>query len=108
MTIKSLVSEINQINQFLNKSYPDGTRPEAIFARMVKIQEELGEFADEVLANLNFQRRDKASKYDHSSLSKEWADVLLAHLVLAVCLNLDIENIIKDRLNQIKNRYQIK
>jgi len=77
-----------------------------ILARTVKLTEELGELCDEVLSFNSMQRQDKLDKHNLSTLSEEFADVLITTLLLAEVMKVDIEKALKQKMNKIDKRYE--
>ncbi|MBU1974884.1 MAG: hypothetical protein KKG59_00615 [Nanoarchaeota archaeon] len=70
---------------------------------VLKIMEELGELSEQVLAGNSIQRTEKLE--DNSSSTKdEIADVLLATLVLAENMGVDVETALKEKIDKIKKR----
>jgi NTP pyrophosphatase (non-canonical NTP hydrolase) len=84
------------------ESYPDEEK--RVFARMIKLTEEVGELADEVLARGDFQRQEKLAAYEEGSVEAEFADVLITALLLAKTLNLDVEKALSDKIEKINKR----
>jgi NTP pyrophosphatase (non-canonical NTP hydrolase) len=76
-------------------------------ARMVKLQEECGELADEVLSSVGLQRKSKLSEFNDVKLDKELADVQITLLVLAKSYNKDIIKLVEKRLMEIDARRNI-
>ncbi|OHA17406.1 MAG: hypothetical protein A3H57_00955 [Candidatus Taylorbacteria bacterium RIFCSPLOWO2_02_FULL_43_11] len=86
------------------ENYPDNEK--AVFARMIKLTEEVGELADEVLAESSFQRQDKLAKREKGSLEAEFADVVITVFLLAKSLNLDIDKSLREKIAKINKRYE--
>ena len=59
MTIQNLISQYKKISIFLNTKWALKDKDQRIFARTMKIVEELGELADEILTSMNLQRDSK-------------------------------------------------
>ena len=76
---------------------------ERILLQMVKMTEELGELANEVLHYFNRQRIEKERSND---LSKELADVIFSAILLGMELNLDIDQALTTKLEILKERYK--
>lgn len=79
-----------------------------ILARTVKLSEELGELADNVLSFNADQRKEKLDGYDANNLPEEFADVIITALLLAESMNVDVERGIETKIEKIKKRYEIK
>ncbi|OGV92179.1 hypothetical protein A3B57_03730 [Microgenomates group bacterium RIFCSPLOWO2_01_FULL_47_10] len=107
MTIEELIVELKKINQRLLEGYDLDDRRVRILARTTKISEEVGELANELLADLELQRKDKMQYFKSENIAKELVDVLFTALILGITLDIDLEKAIKDRLNDINNRVHI-
>lgn len=92
-----------------SKLYPEPDNfsdREKIFARTIKLTEELGELCDEILAFGGNQRQDKLAKRNPDNLSEEFADVLITTLILAKTMNIDIEKSLRKKIEKINDRYK--
>ncbi len=78
-----------------------------ILARTVKLSEELGELANDVLSFNADQRDEKLDAYDASNLPQEFADVIITTLLLAESMGVDVEKGIESKIEKIKKRYEI-
>jgi NTP pyrophosphatase (non-canonical NTP hydrolase) len=102
--------EIKELKEFAKESedklsrYYNKTKEELIVFHALKIGEETGELFEQVLNHHNIQRKEKA--LDKDKIGEEIADVLLAGIVLAQSLNIDIEKELDDKMK--KNRERIK
>ena len=67
MTIQNLTEQYQGISNFLNTHWPLKDKNQRIFARTMKIVEELGELADEILTSMNLQRKSKIAKFSHEA-----------------------------------------
>lgn len=107
MQIEDLIDELKKINQRLLEGYDLEDKRVRILARTAKISEEVGELANELLADLELQRKDKLKDFKSENISKELVDVLFTAFILGITLDIDIEKAIKERLNDINNRVHI-
>lgn len=107
MTVDQLVKEYVQIGQFLNHRWPLKNQQQRIFARIMKIVEELGELADEILTSMNLQRRSKIAKFSRENLEDEFADVLGSLILLAIEMDIDVEQVIKKKIEFTKLRFEM-
>lgn len=71
-----------------------------VLARSAKVAEEYGELIDEILGSLGLQRQDKLDKLDKENLKKEYGDLVLTVFLLGLSLDLDIKQVISDRLEE--------
>ena len=75
------------------------------FARMIKLSEEVGELASEVLASAGDQRKDKLQEHDIQSLKDEFADVLITLFLLAKSMNVDPMHTLDHKIQKIKDKH---
>jgi len=107
MTIDSLVKEYEQIGHFLNQRWPLKSANQRVFARTMKIVEELGELADEILTSMNLQRRSKMVAFSQENVEDEFADVMASLILLAVELKIDIKKVMKKKIKYTRERFEI-
>lgn len=94
------------ILQIINQKFPLDSEQSRVFARTMKIVEELGELSDEILASMKLQRRSKMAAFDHTDIEDEFADVLASLLMLGIELNLDIEAAIQRKIAKTHQRLE--
>jgi NTP pyrophosphatase (non-canonical NTP hydrolase) len=87
-------------------NYPDEEK--RILARTVKLSEELGELCDEVLSFNSMQRQEKLAEDKTENLSAEFADVLITTLLLAKVMGVDVPTALKNKIEKINKRYEVK
>lgn len=80
-------------------------REKRILARSVKLSEEVGELAAEVLSTLALQRKEKIAERDASKLQDELADVLITTLLLARVMGIDVTTALQHKITRINQRY---
>jgi NTP pyrophosphatase (non-canonical NTP hydrolase) len=85
------------------ENYPDEEK--RVFARMIKLTEEVGELADEVLAESSFQRQEKLDVREKDNIEAELADVIITALLLAKTLGVDADKALRDKIDKINGRY---
>jgi NTP pyrophosphatase (non-canonical NTP hydrolase) len=105
MTILELVNEYKQITDTLNTKWPLKDGQQRIFARTMKIVEELGELADEILTSMNLQRNSKIAQFSHQNIEDEFADVLASLLLLGNELDIDIEEVMRRKIALTRERF---
>jgi NTP pyrophosphatase (non-canonical NTP hydrolase) len=106
--LEDLKKFIKKEDQRLKKYYGDyNDKKKHIFARTVKLTEELGELCSEVLGYNSMQRKDKLKKHDTNNLSEEFADVIITTLLLAEIMKIDVEKAIEGKIKKINKRYEI-
>lgn len=107
MTIQQLVEEYLQISKFLNTRWPLKNEDQRIFARTMKVVEELGELSDEILTSMNLQRDSKIARFSRENLEDEFADVLGSLILMAIELNIDVETVMKRKLEFTRDRFDV-
>lgn len=101
MEIKELKKFIKKEDKRLLKKYPE-SKDKRILARMIKITEEVGELADEILSFDQIKKKDKSDKKNKKQeISEEFADVVITTFLLAETMKIDIEKALKEK---IKNK----
>ena len=107
MTIKDLVAEYEKISKFLNARWPLKNNEQRIFARAMKIMEELGELSDEILTSMNLQRDTKIANFSKENVEDEFADVLASLILLGIELNIDVEKVMQKKIDFTRKRFEI-
>jgi NTP pyrophosphatase (non-canonical NTP hydrolase) len=107
MTIKDLVTEYEKISKFLNTRWPLKNAEHKIFARTMKIMEELGELSDEILTSMNLQRDTKIAKFSKQNVEDEFADVMASLVLLGIELDIDVEKVMKKKIEFTRSRFQM-
>lgn len=107
MNIHDLTTQYKEISQFLNEKWPLKNKQQRIFARTMKIVEELGELSDEILTSMNLQRNTKIAKFSHQNIEDEFADVMGSLILLGIELDIDIEEVMKRKIQFTKERFEM-
>lgn len=107
MTLKQLTSEYQKIADFINQRWPLKNKEQRIFARFMKLTEETGEMADEVLTSMNLQRESKIAEFSQQNVADELADVLASVILLANELEIDLDEIMRRKLKYTRQRFEI-
>jgi NTP pyrophosphatase (non-canonical NTP hydrolase) len=78
-------------SEYLRKTYGhlSATHTERIYSEMIKLTEEVGELADALLTQAGAQRLEKIKAHDVNSVKKEIADVLITTCLLALAMDID-------------------
>lgn len=76
-----------------------------ILAKTVKLNEEVGELCNDILAILKMQRKSKLERFDKRNMYEEFADVIITALSLATTAGVDVERAVEDKLKKIEQRY---
>ncbi len=90
----------------LNRVFPSATPREEILARLAKLTEEVGELADEVLANSGNQRKEKLALKESHALSSEFADVVITSCLLAEQMGVDVADALTHKIVKINERFE--
>ena len=77
-----------------------------LLAHTVKLSEEMGELSEEILEYLSLQGKHKAGKLEKDNLAKEVADVLIALLIIADTVEVDVKEGLRRTMEKINKRYE--
>lgn len=108
MNIQDLTQEYRTISDFLNERWPLKNPQQRTFARTMKVVEELGELADEILTSMNLQRNTKIANFSHQNIEDEFADVMGSLILLGIELDIDIEEVMKRKIEFTRDRFGMK
>ena len=98
MEMRELLEFTERVASELSKRTPNSTSTERVFARMVKLTEEVGELADEVLA---LHKVISGAE----GLGDEIADVLITTLILAASLEVNVPEALARKITKIEARF---
>jgi NTP pyrophosphatase (non-canonical NTP hydrolase) len=107
MTLKQLTTEYQKIANFINDRWPLKNKEQRIFARTMKLVEELGELADEILTSMNLQRESKIAKFSQENVEDELADVMASVILLATELEIDLDKVMEKKIKYTRERFEI-
>lgn len=105
MTIEYLTDEYQKIVDFFNERWPMLDKDHRIFARTMKLVEELGELSDEILASMNLQRSAKMEEFTKENVRDEFADVLATVIMLGIELEIDIPTAMQRKIQYTHDRF---
>ena len=106
LTIAELQEILKEREKELRIRFVSLTKKEKdILAKTVKLQEEVGELANDVLATLSLQRESKLRKFNKRNLYEEFADIILALTALANVLGVDLTRAVRDKLKKVLEVY---
>lgn len=106
MNLKNLEEKIKVLHDKTKPHYKLYSQEEKeILTQTVKLNEEVGELCNDILAVLKLQRRSKLDKFDKRNIYEEFADVIITTIVLAQVAKVDIERALTDKLKKIEERY---
>lgn len=107
MNIKDLQQFAQLENERLGKLFDTtGNTEKRTLSQMVKLSEEVGELAEQVLANASMQRKGKIKTLSRAELEYEFADVLLVTMLMADLMEVDVEKSLKRKIEKINKRYK--
>lgn len=105
MNIKNLQEKVKEMDA--SKTRPVRVYTEAekdILTKTIKLNEEVGELCNDVLAVLKLQRKSKLERFEKRNFYEEFGDVIITTLQLANSAGVDIERAINDKLKKIEIR----
>ncbi len=106
MDFKQVEARLRGIAKHSPISYTIKTPQEQeILSRTVKLNEEVGELCNDILAILKMQRKAKLEKFDKRNIYVEFADVILTTMQLAIAAGVDVERAVNDKLNKVEGKY---
>lgn len=101
---------IEFIDRTLNKwRYPNAPKysmRERVFAQSLKISEEVGELHEQVLGKFGWQRTSKMDKISDKKLENEIADVILSAIRLWRLMDLDIQELLNNKIKILEERFK--
>ena len=101
MNLKDLNDFVEEWDAYLLKRTGHSDR-EHKFARTVKLTEEVGELASEILSAEGDQRKEKLEGKKREDLEHEFADVLITLFLLAKSYDIDMEEVTSRKMAHIR------
>ena len=92
------------IQQPLARFFSLTLKEKEVLYQTVKLNEEVGELCNDILAVLTLQRKAKLKLFDKRNLYEEFADVLITTAQLANVMGVNLDRAVKDKLRKIKQR----
>ncbi len=106
MNLKNLQDKIRVLNEKTRPHYRLYSQTEKeILTKTVKLNEEVGELANDILSVLKLQRRAKLEKFDKRNIYEEFADVIITTIQLAQAAGVNIDRAVNDKLKKIEHKY---
>lgn len=105
MTVQELIQQYKEISDTLNKTWPLD-KQQRVFARTLKLTEEMGELADEILTSMQLQRSSKVSNFSQENLEDEFADVLACVVLMGIELDIDVVKVMERKIASTRLRLQ--
>lgn len=107
MNVKNLQERLKELAKHSQITYKLRTPEEQeILSRTVKLNEEVGELCNDILAILKLQRKAKLDIFDKRNMYEEFADVIMTTMQLANAAGVDIERAIDDKLKKVEEKYE--
>ena len=107
MNVTNLQQRLKELAKTSLISYKLKTPQEQeILSRTVKLNEEVGELCNDILAILKMQRKAKLENFDKHNMYEEFADVIITTIQLANSAGVDIERAISDKIKKVEERYE--
>lgn len=106
LTLEELLSDYRDIHLMLNSQWPIESTSERIFARTLKLMEELGELSNEILTKMGLQRQAKIDAFEQHHLEDEFADVLGSLLLMGIEMDIDVAEVMKRKIAFTLERLQ--
>jgi NTP pyrophosphatase (non-canonical NTP hydrolase) len=91
---------------FCDKHGYELSSKENIMRMMIKLGEEQGELCEAVLASFGMQSKRKLDAYSIEDVKGELADVIVSAMVIAIDMDIDIEEILVDKVRSLDARIQ--
>lgn len=106
LTLEEILQLTRDYHELLNQAFPIRSDRERVFARTLKLMEELGEFANELLTKVGLQRQTKIDAFAQEKLEDEFGDVVATVLLLGAELDIDIAEVMKRKFALAFERMQ--
>lgn len=106
LTLEEILQLTRDYHELLNQAFPIRSDHERVFARTLKLMEELGEFANELLTKVGLQRQTKIDAFAQEKLEDEFGDVVATVLLLGAELDIDIAEVMKRKFALAFERMQ--
>lgn len=104
LTLQELIAEYRRIAEMIKAKWPIENHEKRVLARTLKMMEELGELSDAILTSMQLQRASKISQFQKVHLEDEFADVLGCVILLGIELQIDIEEVVKRKIDFTQER----
>lgn len=106
MKMDELLAFVSRENARLREYHEGLDETRAPVLQTVKLNEEVGELCDSVLAFDSFQRAEKLDAFDEADVAEELADVLITTLLLADSVDVDVERALASKIEVLEQRYE--
>lgn len=106
MDLDELLSFVSTENERLREYHSRLDEENVLLSQTVKLNEEIGELCDSVLAYDSLQRSEKLEVFEEQDLEDEVADVVITTFLLADTIDMDIGAALERRADAIETRYE--
>lgn len=103
-SLLDLQQQVKALAQPVTKFVSLSLKEKEVLYETVKLNEEVGELCNDILAVLSLQRKSKLKLFDKRNLYVEFADVVLTTMQLANAMSVNLDRAVKDKLKKIKER----
>lgn len=104
--IRGLQQKLAQHELELRIGFDTLTKKEKdVLMKTVKLQEEVGELANDILSVLSLQRKSKLAQFKKTNLYEEFADIILATFALANTLDVKMDLAVQNKLKKVLTHY---
>lgn len=106
LSIKELQRTLREREKDLRIKFVSFSKKEKdILSKTVKLSEEVGELANDILATMSLQRKSKLDEFRRNNLYEEFADIIISTLVLANVLKVDMDRAVANKVSKILKLY---
>lgn len=105
MEMDELLEFTSQENERLRAYHSGLDEDNAPLIQTVKLNEEIGELCDSILAYDSLQRSEKLVVFEEQDIDEEVADVIITTLLLADTIDVDIEVALENKIKAVEERY---
>jgi NTP pyrophosphatase (non-canonical NTP hydrolase) len=104
--METLHNFIEAENERLREKYASSDDQKMVLVQTVKLSEETGELADQILARDSLQREEKLAVAEQTRVEDEIADVLITARLLAESVGVDVDAALDRKMAEIEARYE--
>lgn len=104
--MEALQNFIEAENERLREKYASVDDRKMVLVQAVKLSEETGELADQILARDSLQREEKLAVAEETRVEDEIADALITARLLAESVGVDVDAALDRKMAEIEARYE--
>ncbi|MCT4552087.1 MAG: hypothetical protein N4A44_00290 [Alphaproteobacteria bacterium] len=100
------INDLDEFFTFMMSKYDQAleTDRERALSRIVRLQEELGELAEQTFCKIGVGRKEKIDSYTQDALEKEFGDVFISLMAFAKVLKIKPDEAIAKTLDKVADR----